>query len=150
MEGNLRFTIDWASLIVGSKFTVFALFSVCIWGQFSKYKPTGGLHLERRFNGGFFTLPVWGAYIGGAYFRNFTVYKKALPRTRENQVCAILHRQDIRKNVLPKFIIRFCMEVAMFVSIWGAQIWPPEINRNICFWVFRLMREFFAWGTHKD
>ena len=25
-EGNLRFKIDWASLIVGSKFTVFALF----------------------------------------------------------------------------------------------------------------------------
>ena len=25
MEGNLRFKIDWASLIVGSKFTVFAL-----------------------------------------------------------------------------------------------------------------------------
>ena len=35
----------------------------------------GGLYLEGRFNGGFFTLPVWRAYIkfGGAYFRNFTV-----------------------------------------------------------------------------
>ena len=39
---------------------------------------------------------------------------------------------------------------AMFVSLSGAQIWPPENNRNICFWVFLLMREFFAWGTHKD
>ena len=26
VEGNLRFTIDWASLIVGGKLTVFALF----------------------------------------------------------------------------------------------------------------------------
>ena len=26
MEGNLRFKIDWASLIVGRKFNVFALF----------------------------------------------------------------------------------------------------------------------------
>ena len=26
MEGNLRFKIDWASLIVGRKFTVLALF----------------------------------------------------------------------------------------------------------------------------
>ena len=26
MEGNLRFKIDWASLVVGSTFTVFALF----------------------------------------------------------------------------------------------------------------------------
>ena len=34
-EGNLRFKIDWASLIVGSKFTVL----LCIWGKFSKYNP---------------------------------------------------------------------------------------------------------------
>ena len=27
------------------------------------YKPPGGLYLEGRFNGGFFALPVWGAYI---------------------------------------------------------------------------------------
>ena len=26
MEGNLRFKIDWASVIIGMKFTVFALF----------------------------------------------------------------------------------------------------------------------------
>ena len=26
MEGNLRFKIDWANLIVGRKFTVFVLF----------------------------------------------------------------------------------------------------------------------------
>ena len=26
MEGNLHFKIDWASLIVGRKFTIFALF----------------------------------------------------------------------------------------------------------------------------
>ena len=32
--------------------------------QFSKYKPPGSLYLEGQFNrGGFFTLPVWGAYI---------------------------------------------------------------------------------------
>ena len=39
---------------------------------------------------------------------------------------------------------------AMLVTLWGAQIWPPETNRNICFWVFLLMHEFIAWGTHKD
>ena len=27
------------------------------------YKPPGGVYLEGRFNGGFFALPVWGAYI---------------------------------------------------------------------------------------
>ena len=29
----------------------------------SEYKPPGGLYLEERFNGGFFALLVWGAYI---------------------------------------------------------------------------------------
>ena len=42
-DGNLRFKTDWASLIVGSKFTVFALFYFIFGGQFSKYKPLGGL-----------------------------------------------------------------------------------------------------------
>ena len=60
--------IDWASLIVGRKFTVFASFYFVFEGNFTKYilykyKPPGGLYLEGRFNGGFFTLPVWGAYI---------------------------------------------------------------------------------------
>ena len=64
MKGNLRFEMDWASLIVGRKFTVFALFYL---GQFSKYKPPGGLYLE-------------GLIHKGAYFRNFTVCLKSLLR----------------------------------------------------------------------
>ena len=68
----MRFKIDWASLIVGSKFTVFALFYFVFEGNFPSTSPPGGLYLEGRFNGGFFAFPVWGAYIhGGAYFRNF-------------------------------------------------------------------------------
>ena len=31
----------------------------------------GGLHLEGRFNGGFFTLPVWGAYTWRGLFSEF-------------------------------------------------------------------------------
>ena len=34
MEGNLRFKIDWASLIVGRKFAVFALFYFVFEGRF--------------------------------------------------------------------------------------------------------------------
>ena len=52
MEENLHFKIHWPSLI----------------GQFSKYKPPGRLYLEGRFNGGFFTLPVWGSYMDGLIF----------------------------------------------------------------------------------
>ena len=42
MEGNLRFKIDWASLIVGRKFTVFALFYFAFDGNF-QVQASGGL-----------------------------------------------------------------------------------------------------------
>ena len=41
MEGNLRFKIDWASLIVGSKFTVLALFYFVFEGNFPSTSPQG-------------------------------------------------------------------------------------------------------------
>ena len=48
MEGNLRFQIDWASLIDGSKFTVFALFYFVFGGNVpSTLSPRGGLYLDR-------------------------------------------------------------------------------------------------------
>ena len=61
MEGNLRCEIDWASLIVGEKFTVFALFYFAFEGNFQVQAPGGGLYLE-------------GLGHGGAYFRNFGVF----------------------------------------------------------------------------
>ena len=75
----MRLQIDWASLIVGSKFTVFVLFYFVFEGHFSKCKPRGGLYSEGRFNGGFFCvtglgdLYLEGVIHGGAYFRKFTV-----------------------------------------------------------------------------
>ena len=64
----MRFKIDWASLIVGKKFTVFALYLRTT----SKYKPPGGgLYSEGRLNGGFFALRVRGAYIWRGLFSEF-------------------------------------------------------------------------------
>ena len=40
-EGNLRLQIDWASLIVRSKFTVFALFYFVFEGNFPSTSPRG-------------------------------------------------------------------------------------------------------------
>ena len=54
MEGNLRFKNDWASLIVGSKFTVFALFYFVFEGSFQVQAPWGAYIWRGRFNGGFF------------------------------------------------------------------------------------------------
>ena len=73
MEGNLCFKLDRASLLVGSKFTIFSLFYVVFEGNF----PPRGLYLEGRFNGGFFALPVWGAYIWRGLFSKFYSNKLA-------------------------------------------------------------------------
>ena len=58
--GNLRFKIDWAGLIVGSKFTVSLCFTLYL-RAISKYKPGGGgggAYIGRgdSLNGGFFAL----------------------------------------------------------------------------------------------
>ena len=67
----MRFKIDCAILIVGSKFTILALFYFVFKGNFPSTSPRGGLYLEGRFNGGFFALPVWGAYTWRGLFPEF-------------------------------------------------------------------------------
>ena len=80
LEGNLRFKIDWASLVVGRKFTLFALFYfVFEGGSFQVQAPRGSLYLEERFNGGLFTLRVWGpsiwrGFMEGLIFRILRYY----------------------------------------------------------------------------
>ena len=78
MEGNLRFKIDWASHMVGRKFTVFAVFYFVFEGNFQVQAPGGlifGGVIERRV---FCVTSLGGLYLeglmhGGPYFRNFTV-----------------------------------------------------------------------------
>jgi len=74
MEGNLCFKIDWASLIVGRNFTVFALFYFEFEGNFQVQGP-GGLILFWRGNlmEGFLRYESGALILGGAYFRNFMV-----------------------------------------------------------------------------
>ena len=72
-EGNFRFKIDWASLKVGGKFTVFALICFTLYmylRAISKYKPPGGLMfggaIER-----FSALPFWGPCTWRGLFSEF-------------------------------------------------------------------------------
>ena len=60
-EGNLHFKINWASLIVRSKVTIFAFFFV-FEGNFPSTR-----HLEGRFNEVFLRYRFWGLIFGGAY-----------------------------------------------------------------------------------
>ena len=83
----MRFKIDWASLIVGRKFTVFALFYFVFEGNF-KYKPPGAYIWRGDLTEGFLRYEFWGLIFGGAYFRNFTVSVDTgrLPLTTEKQL----------------------------------------------------------------
>ena len=71
MERNLRFKIDWASLIVGSKFTVFALFYFVFEGNFPSTSPRGAYIWRGDLTEGFLVLPVWGVSIGRGLFSEF-------------------------------------------------------------------------------
>ena len=68
MEGNLLVQIDWASLIAGRKFSVFALFYFVFEGNFQVQAP-GGLTFGTSLGG----LYLEGFIYGGANFWNFTV-----------------------------------------------------------------------------
>ena len=76
--GKFAFQIDWASLIVGSKFTVFALFYFVFESNFSKYKPLGAYiwrgdltEVFLRFFLRFFTPIFGGAYMWRGLFSEF-------------------------------------------------------------------------------
>ena len=62
-DGNLRFKLDRASLIVGSKFNVFALFYVVFEGNFPNKSPWGAYIWRGDLTEGFLRYPFGGAYI---------------------------------------------------------------------------------------
>ena len=86
----MRFNIDRASFIVGSKFTVFALFYFVFEGKFPSTSPRRAYIWRGDLTEVFFVLPVWGAYIWrglyieGLIVRNFTVFAVA---TNGNKLC---------------------------------------------------------------
>ena len=77
----MRFKIDWASLIVGMKFIVFALFCLYL-RAISKYKPPprggcGGYIQRGDSTEGFLRCEFGGLIFGGAYtWRDLTVQWK--------------------------------------------------------------------------
>ena len=77
MKGNLRFEIDWGSLIVGRKFTVFALFYFVFEGNFPRSSPRGAYIWRGDLTERFLRYKFGGLIHKGAYFRNFTVCLKS-------------------------------------------------------------------------
>ena len=65
--------IDWTSLLVGSKFTVFALFFFVFEGNIPVTSPRGAYIWRGDLTEGFLRYGFGRLIHGGAYFRNFTV-----------------------------------------------------------------------------
>ena len=67
MEGSLSFKIDWASLIVGSKSSVFALFYFVFEGNFPSKSPWRPYIRSGHLTEGFLRYRFGGLIFGGAY-----------------------------------------------------------------------------------
>ena len=68
MEENLRFKIDWASLTVGRKFTVLALFYFVFEGNFQvQARPRGAYIWRGDLTDGCLRYKFGGLIFGGAY-----------------------------------------------------------------------------------
>ena len=67
MEGNMCLKIDWASLIVGGKFTVFALFYLVFAGNFPSTSSRGAYIWRGDLTEGFLRYRFGGLIFGGAY-----------------------------------------------------------------------------------
>ena len=77
------FKISWASLIVGSKFTVFALFYFVFEDNYPSTSPRGTYIWRGDLTARFLRYRFGGLYLerfihGGAYFRNFTVSRRKM------------------------------------------------------------------------
>ena len=76
-EGNLCFKIDWASRVVGRKFTIFALFYFVFDGKFQVQAPWGAYIWRGDFTEGFLhyvfgglIMYIWKClYMEGLIFR---------------------------------------------------------------------------------
>ena len=89
----MRFKIGCASLIVGRKFTVFALFYFVFEGNLQVQAPPGGGEGAYIWRGnlteGFLCYEFGGLIFGGAYFLNFTVCKDATMRWVRSQPISV-------------------------------------------------------------
>ena len=63
----MRFKINWASLIVGSKFTVLALFYFVFEGNYPSTSPRGAYIWRGYFPEGFLRYRFGELYLGGLY-----------------------------------------------------------------------------------
>ena len=75
MEGNLRFKIIWASLIVEGKFTIFALSYFVFEGNFPSTNPRGTYIWRGNLMEGFLRYQFGGAHIWRGLYMEGLIFR---------------------------------------------------------------------------
>ena len=96
----MRFKIEWASLIVGSKFTIFALFYFVFEGNFPLSTNPGGAYIWRGdLTEGFFASQDWGAYIWrGLYMKGLIFGILRYLKTKLHLTTPLQNSEEFVKN----------------------------------------------------
>ena len=92
---------------IGKEIYHFCFVVLCIREQIPCISPSGGLYLEGRFNGGFFALRFWGAYIWWSLYMEGLIfgilrYFPLDPKMRWNQSKL---KEIQRSKVLTNFFV---------------------------------------------
>ena len=103
----MRFKIDWASLIVGRKFTVFALFYFVFEGNFQVQAPQGAYIWRGDLTEGFLRYEFGGLIFGGAYtrrglFSEFYGISVSQAFTKQNKLVSVLPLSSRKIRLHPK------------------------------------------------
>ena len=93
----MRFRIDWASLIVGGKFTVFTLFYFVFEGNFPSTSSLGAYIWRGDLTEGFLRYRFWGAYIWSGLYMEGLIFgiSRYISSDKLTELCN-LHRQDTK------------------------------------------------------
>ena len=93
----MRFKIDWATLIVGMKFTIFALFYFVFEDNFQVQAPRGAYIWRGDLTEGFLRFEFGGLIVGGAYtWRGLfsELYGISLSQGEQRRLKTTLYRND--------------------------------------------------------
>ena len=110
----MRFKIDWASLIVGRKFTVLALFYFVFEGNFPGTSPLGAYIWRGELTEGFLRYRFGGLIFGGAYFRTFTVTDLSCLR------CLTVKGRNTKKREMTVLFLLFDLTFMVFSGMFAS------------------------------
>ena len=131
-EGNLRFKINWASLLVGIKFPVFALFYFVFEGNFHVQAPWGAYIWRGNLTEGFLRYEFGGLIFGvGDTWRGLF---SEFYGTSERLKLTICQAYPIQLNTLPRSFVKMLLDNPCLTSLFqltaSSKLWSEQHENN--------------------